>query len=575
MTGTAASVDWLASDADAQENASFRMIDNALSPQGLSQLLGTSYAVQKNVVSDEVTKMLAEKLQKLDAESLSKLGDIAKKFASNGSRNDLTRAAEQFQELLKNDREFRSSMESLAQNMRDKGVDFNDKPSGLDGKSRFNPEDLQRGMIDNELRQQIEERIKEFSRSDIPINDVDSLRNGLAGIPSPNFSNRKGSNPFSPGTSPSSSPNDPSFSSPPNRGARTPSGIPPSRNPNGDQLEPSGSPGSTPRVGRGSGNPNSQNPRPNSGRPDVFGQRPNSTFSDPSSPSSPSSSFSTDPSRNGGNSTPSEFSSPKRSSAGASEQSALPKENVGRKFNRILMKSISNAVEKKLGDESATGLNASADGTKSSFDKLMSKLIDKLRDNNASESALSSASGSVNGNENSGNRSSGQTKRSPSPWKLSGPAASGGGMGLPDVSARGVIYSMVIAAATMAFIVFVLRQTKLGSILGFESPEKKIQTPPKYSQSFSHQGEIVTSIDKLALWLFGSKAEWWNSKIVNHEFSNNRPELTDEINKVMTVYDMARYAPDDQAVTPKVATEVRSTLVKLADPAYIDQQANE
>lgn len=145
-------------------------------------------------------------------------------------------------------------------------------------------------------------------------------------------------------------------------------------------------------------------------------------------------------------------------------------------------------------------------------------------------------------------------------------------MPLSGVSARNVVYFLVFAAAAIAFIILLVRQTKLRSMLGFESPGNKFQTPPKYAQSFSHQGEIVTSIDKLALWLFGSKAAWWNSKIVNNEFSSNRPELTDEINDVMTVYDTARYSPDDQVVTPQVAKSVRSTLVKLADPAFKDKK---
>ena len=40
----------------------------------------------------------------------------------------------------------------------------------------------------------------------------------------------------------------------------------------------------------------------------------------------------------------------------------------------------------------------------------------------------------------------------------------------------------------------------------------------------------------------------------------------------MTVYDNARYAPDDQTVSSQVATDVRSTLVKLADPAFKDKK---
>ena len=192
----------------AQENSSFRMIDNALSPQGLSNLLGTSSVVNENVFSDKVTKMLAEKLQNLDPESLSKLGDIAKKFSPNDSKNDLRQTAKQFQDLLKNDKEFRSSIESLAQDLRDPRGGFNVDKSELAGQSGLDPEDLKNGMIDRELQKQIEKRIQQFSRSDIATTDLDSLRSGLSGVPSRNIPNQNGGSPFSSGVSPSISPND-------------------------------------------------------------------------------------------------------------------------------------------------------------------------------------------------------------------------------------------------------------------------------------------------------------------------------------------------------------------------------
>lgn len=590
LIGITSAVDWMAEHSAAQENSSFRVIDNALSPQGLSQLLGSSSAVQKNVFSDEVTKMLADKLQKLDPESLSKLGEIAKKFSPNGSKNELRQTAKQFQELLKNDPEFRSSMESIAENMRDKGVDLkNLDPNALRGNSSFNPEDFPK-EIDSELREQIENRIKQFSRSNIPTNDLDSLRSGLSGTPLQSIPNRNGSSPFSPNMSPFST--DPTNQRDGNRSSQNA----PSRNPSNNRLDRNGSPdpnGSPDRNGsqrptpQGQRNSNNQNSgRPNRSGLDGFGQQSNSSNGNSSRPNNSDINQGSDPrdnsssgfGRNDGTQGQG-FSNQSQSSAGASEN-ALPKETAGRKFNRILMKSLSNAVEKKLGNEAGSGVAASADGSKSSFDRLLSKLVDKIQNNadpEVASSNSSNANSSSSGNQSStgNNRSSGRTTRSSlNSWFRSTSSASSP-MELPDVSVQSVIYFMLFAAAIVAFIVFMIRQTKLGSILGFESPERKIQTPPHYAQSFSQQGEIVSSIDRLALWLFGTKAEWWNSKIVNHEFANNRPELTDEIDKVMTVYDTARYAPDDEVVSPKVATEVRSTLVKLADPRYVEQPENE
>lgn len=556
-------MNWMVEGVAAQENSSFRMIDNALSPQGLSNLLGTSSVVKENVFSDEVTKMLADKLQNLDAESLSKLGDIAKKFSPNGSKNDLRRTARQFQDLLKNDKEFSSSIESLVQKMRDKGVDLNVDKNALTGQSALDPEDLKNGMIDRELQKQIENRIKQFSRTDIATNDLDSIRSGLSGISPGNLPTPNGSSPFSSGMSPSIPSNDPARLNP-----RTRPPVDPSmKSRNGNSFDPNGSPGPTPSAGQGRGNSNEQNPDSSNKKGfNGFG-RPNARNN------SSSGGFSPEPNRDGTSEPPgSGFSNPERSSAGASAKSDLPKENVGRKFNRILMKSLSNAVEKKLNGESSSGLANSADGTKSSFDRLLTKLLDKMQEQKVSDVAPLDAGGSRNQNANRGSRSSGQTQGSRSPWNISGPSVPGGAMPLPEVSARNVVYFLVFAAAVIAFVVLLVKRTRLGSVLGFEPPKNKFQTPPSYSQSFSHQGEIVTSIDKLALWLFGSKAEWWNSKIVNHEFSNNRPELTDEINDVMTVYDTARYAPDDQAVSPQIATDVRSTLVKLADPAFQDKK---
>ncbi len=547
----------------AQEDSSFRMIDNALSPQGLSNLLGTSSVVNENVFSDKVTKMLAEKLQNLDPESLSKLGDIAKKFSPNDSKNDLRQTAKQFQDLLKNDKEFRSSIESLAQDLRDPRGGFNVDKSELAGQSGLDPEDLKNGMIDRELQKQIEKRIQQFSRSDIATTDLDSLRSGLSGVPSRNIPNQNGGSPFSSGVSPSISPNDAGRLNPRNRAPVDPS----MKNRNGNLFDPNGSPepalsGTPGRMNSNDRNPNASNGNGSNG----FGQ---ANSRDNSSPGG----FSPETNRDGtSESLGSGFSNPERSSAGASEQSDLPKENVGRKFNRILMKSLSNAVEKKLNRESTPGFMSAADGTKSSFDRLLTKLIDKMQQQKVAGVPPSNVGGSGNPDTNRGDRSKTGMRRSRSRWIFSGPSASGGAMPLPGVSARNVVYFLVFAAAAIAFIVFLVRQTTLGSMLGFESRENKFQTPPNYSESFSHQGEIVASIDKLALWLFGSKAVWWNSKIVNHEFSSNRPELTDEINEVMTVYDNARYAPDDQTVSSQVATDVRSTLVKLADPAFKDKK---
>ena len=379
LIGIVSTVDRMAEHSSAQENSSFRMIDNALSPQGLSQLLGSSSAVQKNIFSDEVTKMLANKLRKLDPDSLSKLGEIAKKFSPNGSKNELRQTAKQFQELLKNDPEFRSSMESIAEKMRDKGVDLkNLDADALRGKSSFDPEDFPK-EIDSELREQIENRIKQFSRSNISANDLDSLRSGLSGTPLPNIPNRNGSNPFSPNMSPFST--DPMNQRGGNSGlGNRSSSNPPSRNPNSNRLDPSGSPDRNRSPGStslGQRNFTNQNPgRTNGSGLGGTRQQSGSSNDNQSRTQDPGNNSSSDSGR-GGNQGQS-FSNQGRTSAGASKD-ALPKETAGRKFNRILMKSLSSAVEKKLGNETAAGVAASADGSKSSFDRLLSKLVDKSR----------------------------------------------------------------------------------------------------------------------------------------------------------------------------------------------------
>lgn len=138
---------------------------------------------------------------------------------------------------------------------------------------------------------------------------------------------------------------------------------------------------------------------------------------------------------------------------------------------------------------------------------------------------------------------------------------------VPSVSPESVIYFIVFVGIVIGVVYFLIKQTSLGTLLGLESENQRKTPPPDYTQPFTQHHQIVKSIDRLALWLFGDRAKWWNSRMVKDELETNRPEMADQIKSIMEVYEDVRYTPGEPEVTESTASSVQQTLSQLADPS--------
>ena len=225
------------------------------------------------------------------------------------------------------------------------------------------------------------------------------------------------------------------------------------------------------------------------------------------------------------------------------------------------MNSVEKAMERKVGAEGAGG--------EQSFRRLLNKFVDSVsKSNSGAPSRLSSGSaGLLNNLKKSLRRGQGRIMTD---WNRmgSGPSFGGGGgmgMSMPAFSPRGVLTFVLIVGMVIAAIVFAVRKTPLAQYLGIQNAVPKSGPPPELQIKIQDYDEIVKLIDRFTLWLYGKKASWWNSKKVQKEVAKANPELAEDIQAMMSIYDSARYARPDQPVSNQMVNKVKTTLSQLKE----------
>lgn len=512
------------SELSGQEHA-FQSFSRSISPEQLNSILGSSDAVQKKIVSDKVAEMVLDKFKNLSPEQKSNLMELAKDFPRGRNTFDFESKKEQFEAAIQNDPELRKAAEELQSAMRDQNI---------------NVDRATRRELERDIRREIQERIQaEIDRQDFSNPNL---------FPNQNFDPQNNSNPNQiPFQNPRNNSSNNNFSNP---DANTNGDPRTNGNRNGspdpfNNLDPN-------RIRRDPSNNFNSNPG------DLNqGTGGNSNSPNNESQSNPFSGFS-DNGTNPPQTSPD--ASPNRASASGSK-AAPPKESVGHRFNRMLMNSMEKAIEKKVGGSSGSEPR--------SFDRLLTKFMGTLAESNPNLNLNESGSGMLNRLSNSASRSKFSMPRLRgfgSPGRSSGPSF-GSGMALPSVSPQGAMMFVLIVGLIVAAVVIAIKKTPIAQYLGLQPPQPAALTPPKLPNNIEEHEEIVTLVDRFTLWLFGQKAAWWNSKMVQQKIAQTSPEQIPGIKTVMKIYDQARYAETEQPVSRQTSEEIKSTLEKIRENA--------
>ena len=526
---------------------SYRSFSQAISPSQLNELLGSGNAVQKKLVSDKISELVLEKFKELSPEQRKNLAELAQQFSRDQQDPyDLVQQQESLEEKIRSDPELMRAAEEMR-------AEFQ--------KQNFVPDALSRRAIERELRQEVQERLQR---------EIAQLSSG--------FQNPSSGNPDPGGSSPGgfsgiNSPNVNPFSSDP---GDEPPGQP--SGPGGNSNQPgvnNGKSGSrSPFSGQNSPQPNSSFSQPPYSQPPLpQGQSPqtptpgqpgNGTGSNrepkPGLSNNPFGGFSDD----GSGQTPSGSTNPGIASASGQNEKP-PQESLGHKFNRVLLDSVGNAMKEKMGNE---GL-----GSNQSFRSLLSKFIDSAAGSDVGlDSGWKRSGASFLKNIKTGvGRAKRRVRGSGFNINSFGGGASsfGGGIGfsLPAISPRSVVLFLMITGAIAGLLVFAFRKTSFGQFLGLQTRTQSRVQPPELPPQIHDYDEVVQLIDRFTLWLFGRKASWWNSKIVQREVEQLNPALATEVRAMMRLYDQARYANDNLPVASTEFSRIKSTLGRLKDLA--------
>ena len=233
----------------------------------------------------------------------------------------------------------------------------------------------------------------------------------------------------------------------------------------------------------------------------------------------------------------------------------LPKEKPGHRFNRAIMKSLEKAMERKVGEVEGD----------SSFDSLVDKLAITIAKN--PEFAR------MGSNRKAGNKLQNVFKnifaKSRDTFsRIDGAPSSAGtsSSALSSISATSLLIFIILAGALVGVIAFLFKQSSFGQMFLSDSDHREQHSiaPPAPLQAYAQSNEIIQSIDRLTLWLFGHQASWWNSGMVKSHLVERRPDLSNEIGSVIEVYELARYAPDGVVDVQGKASVINSTLRELS-----------
>lgn len=545
----------LESGLSAQEPThSYRSFSTQITPSQLNQLLGSSNAVQKKIVSDKIAEMVKDKFRSLTPQQKQRLAEISSEFAQGNNNWSLTQKQEALERAISQDPELRRAAEQLRSDLRAED---------------FNSESIDRRQIERGIRDEVQQRLQRElgqyrgdgtgqSRNEPPSSNGS---NGNRNRNDPSSNNGYSGDPFrEPGRN-----ND-------SKGYRGGTYSPDARG--NEQRDPFNGPGYSPGS--------SQNRSPNSNFNVTPPPRNNSTVGDDNP------GFSGNDNRNGGSSAnsltpPSRgpyggFSDDgkKQSSPGTStdpsvasasgQDGKLPKESVGHKFNRMLLNSFEKAMEKKIGSDTPGG--------EQSFSRVLNKFVDSMSKSNPQ---LTSAFGSGgnglltridNGLRNSRNR----IRASMPSWNSlgnGGPSFGGGGLGmsLPALSVRGVVTVLLVLGLIVGAIIFAIKKTPLAHYLGLQQPVPGPGPAPEIEARIQDYDEVVALVDRFTLWLFGRKADWWHSKRIQAEVARLSPEIVHEIKAMMRFYDEARYARPGQPLSPQKVAQIKTVLGRLKELA--------
>jgi hypothetical protein len=86
-------------------------------------------------------------------------------------------------------------------------------------------------------------------------------------------------------------------------------------------------------------------------------------------------------------------------------------------------------------------------------------------------------------------------------------------------------------------------------------------------------GELVQALDRFLLAQFGLSAAWWHCRTVERELRTLRPDISEEVSRLATVYELSRYGPDSTAIDAARLEQAAQTLRRLAAGPAADESA--
>ena len=532
-------------------NHSFLSFGQGVTPEQLNQRLANSAQVKNKLLSDRLSRMVLDKFSSLDGDQKKRLMELAQDFPQQKNRFSFQDRKRAFEKAIQEDPDLKKSFEDLRSRMEKESPGFSESgwPPGATG------EGLQ-SEFQNRIRRELQNALERNTGggSGGPIRQTDRKDEGDSAGPGNALERFLSSDLLKPGN----------FSGGGSGGSGRPEDGPPGR----EDRQP-GFPGR-----------NSFDPVKGAGRPEVPASGNAKDLADwfdngaPEPSPDSSDGFSDDGTGSSWLDWQNRISSGREFSPASAngENDSLPDESIGHRFNRLVMNSMERAMEKQVGDDGS--------GSRSSFESLFGKFLEKMSNTREGEISPGDRSGIFSrwgeSVQKAVGKSRGPRRRRGFGFRGfgNGPSlpSTGGGISFPAFSPASIAVFLLVAAGLVAGIILLLRKPSIKKLLGKKSKSSK-KTAPDIPEDLRDQDQVVTLIDRFTLWLFGQRADWWNSKIMQKEFSESTPEFSGDIDEVIRIYDRARYSPGGEAVSPRAVMEVKTTLGKLKEKASLQESS--
>ena len=268
--------------------------------------------------------------------------------------------------------------------------------------------------------------------------------------------------------------------------------------------------------------------------------------------------------------------------SGSNNDSAVPKERLTARFDRLLVDAAKRSLDSKSGNGSDFDLPGSDDSV---FDKFIDKFHNTVTNKNRSNSSQSKPSvqkqdwrASNNNNRQSApptaerNRGLAENVSTPSP-RSTNPTdqsidiSSSGGVnlfdtfrGLPKLEPKHA-FTFVAVVGLVLFLAYLMMRslandetTVRARKFGKRFRNVKIQSPK----------DLVEAVDHFLIIKFGSDSRWWNAKHAHNVLCAGAPEFSPKISELIKDYVRVRYMRADVRLSESEQRRYKTTLQELS-----------